>query len=125
MQKNWLLRPLPGKQTFQNKKSKSTMGPISNEFATAAFRMGHSLVQGNVQLVDINGQVTSYSMRNQFNTRAQIPSPFFFAREFFYDDTIRGLVTQNSQKIDNQITDDLRLHLFRYTDFLKHYSYMN
>jgi len=120
MQKNRLLWPLPGKQTFQNKKSTATKGPITNEFATAAFRMGHSLVQGNVELVGINGQVTSYSMRNQFNMAAQIPSPFFFVQQFFYDDTIRGLVTQRSQKIDNQITDDLRLHLFRYTHFLKH-----
>ena len=83
-------------------------GPISNEFATAAFRMGHSLVQGKVQMVDVKGHIKSYNMRNVFN------NPNLSSDPHFLDNTIRGLVTQPSQKIDTQIDSDLWLHLFEY-----------
>ena len=33
---------------FTNYSSSLTSGPVSNEFATSAFRMGHSMVQGSV-----------------------------------------------------------------------------
>lgn len=134
MQKNNLLRPLPGKKTFkvsgsddnkdknkddsnesdedesihEVKRKTTTSGPISNEFAAAAFRMGHSLVQGKVQLIDVNGTVTSYSMRDVFNI------PDLSSNPQFLDNTIRGLVTQPSQTIDTQVTGDLWLHLFEY-----------
>lgn len=127
MEKAKHLWPLPGKNTFHVKPSDGwmhiydddgkeefkmetvTSGPVSNEFAAAAFRMGHSLVQGKVQLVDVNGQVTFYNMSSFFNGPDIIPSiPAFF------DNTIRGLVNQHSQTVDNQITDALWLHLFEY-----------
>lgn len=88
-----------------------TSGPVSNEFAAAAFRMGHSLVQGKVQLIDVNGQATFYNMTSVFN------HPDLSSNPFFLDNTIRGLVNQNSQTVDNHITDDLWLHLFQYTFF--------
>lgn len=108
MQKNKLLRPLPGKQTFEQSKTRqaTVSGPVSNEFATAAFRMGHSLVQGNPQFVAPNGQVATYPLRNNFN------SPRRFSDPLFFDNTIRGLVYQKSQKVDNKIADDLLLNLF-------------
>lgn len=86
-----------------------TSGPVSNEFAAAAFRMGHSLVQGNVQLTDIDGQSTSYKMRHFFNNPDVLLSD-----PSFFDNTIRGLVSQHSQNVDTQITDDLWLPLFEY-----------
>ncbi len=132
MQKYNLLRPLRGKKTFkvsesdddensdeskedessesshEVKRKITTSGPISNEFATAAFRMGHSLVQGKVQLVDVNGQVTNYNLRSVFNI------PDLSSNPQFLDNTIRGLVTQPSQTIDTQVTGDLWLRLFEY-----------
>lgn len=115
MQKYSLLRPFPGNKTFQsNKGPTSSSGPISNEFATAAFRMGHSLVQSDIQLVDIYGNVTrELPLRFMFDNPSWVS-----ADSFFIDSTIRGLVKQHSQKIDNQITDELRLHLFQYVNVL-------
>ncbi len=108
-----LLRPLPGNKTLgKYNATTSSSGPISNEFATAAFRMGHSLVQSNVTLIDINGEQRTVPLRFMFG------SPSFFTFSWFMDDCIRGLVNQHSQKIDNQITDELRLHLFQYGYFL-------
>ncbi len=127
MQRNNILWPLPGKKTFrvvenddqewttvsredhpdfQYKKRTSTSGPISNEFAAAAFRMGHSLVQGNVQLIDVNGNVATYNLKDFFNNQE------LFTKPDFLDNTIRGLTSQASQTIDNQIDDSLWLHLF-------------
>lgn len=110
MQKYKQLLSLPGKQTFQQDKARiaTISGPVSNEFATAAFRMGHSLVQTDVQFVATNGQVGKYNLRNNFN------NPRLFSDPFFFDNTIRGLVYQNAQKVDSKIADDLLLNLFMY-----------
>ncbi len=85
-----------------------TSGPVSNEFAAAAFRMGHSLVQGTIQLSDASGKQSTYRMENVFNNPSALLSPTFV------DDAIRGLVSQASQTVDTQIVDDLRINLFRY-----------
>lgn len=43
-----------------NNNTNITTGPISNEFATAAFRMGHTLVQEIIQY-EFDQSLTSYS----------------------------------------------------------------
>lgn len=104
------LSPLPNGTTFSNYTTTNlTSGPISNEFATAAFRMGHSLVQGSFQLVDSSGKITSFSMSNFFNNAAVV-----YSNLTFLDSVIRGLVTQPSQIVDHFVTDQLWLQLFKY-----------
>ena len=103
------LSPLPNGNTFSNYTTANlTSGPISNEFATAAFRMGHSLVQGSFQLVDSNGNVTTFSMSNYFNNPAVV-----YTNQSFIDSVIRGLVTQASQTVDTFVTNDLWIELFK------------
>ncbi len=115
MQKYSMLRALEGEKTFRVfetdtgdytvnnyfKGKKVISGPISNEFAAAAFRMGHSLVQGNVEVMDSNNQTSQYSMKDFFN---MIDLNY---QSNFLDNTIRGLVNQPSLVVDTLITEDL------------------
>ena len=104
------LSPLPSGTTFSNYTTANlNSGPISNEFATAAFRMGHSLVQGAFQLVNASGSITTFSMSDYFNNAAVV-----YTNLTFLDSVIRGLVTQPSQTVDHFVTDQLWLQLFKY-----------
>ena len=104
------MSPLPNGNTFSNYTTANlNSGPISNEFATAAFRMGHSLVQGAFQLVDSSGVTTAFNMVNFFNNAAVV-----YTNLTFLDSVIRGLVTQPSQTVDHFVTDQLWLQLFKY-----------
>jgi len=85
-----------------------TSGPISNEFATAAFRMGHSMVQGIVQLFNsTNGPTSNYSMGDFFF------NPVLLANSSsLLDSIIRGLAVQPNQAVDVDVTHDLWNRLF-------------
>ncbi|XP_071451651.1 salivary peroxidase/catechol oxidase-like [Hetaerina americana] len=81
---------------------------ITNVFATAAFRFGHSLIQGNIQSFTKFGTV-KHSLqlsKNQF-------SPFTLYEEGAVDDFVRGLSTQTCQRFDRFFTTELTNHLFQ------------
>jgi len=112
------LWPLPGNGTYSTYYKSLISGPVSNEFATAAFRMGHSLVQGTVQTYDNKGKLIPYKMKTAFNNLVQL-----FMDPTFIDNTIRGLVSQTSQTVDTQIVDDLRLNLFQYNNYINYHFF--
>jgi len=107
MARNTGLWPLPGSGTIPIS-NKLISGPVSNEFATAAFRMGHSLIQGTVQLYDAKSNLITYNMKDVFNNPLSM-----FSDPNFFDNAIRGLVSQSSQTVDTHIVDDLRFNLFQ------------
>ncbi|KAK2704347.1 hypothetical protein QYM36_016661, partial [Artemia franciscana] len=79
----------------------SVNGNILNEFATAAYRYGHSTVNHWIDLQDEYGR--SYErmyLRYYFNY------PHILSRSDVYDGTIRGLVKSASQMADQQFTND-------------------
>ena len=86
--------PLPGNVTYSTYYKNSISGPVSNTFSTAAFRIGHSLVQGTAQTYDQNSKLIPYRMKNAFNNLEQI---FIYA--VFIDNTISGLVSQTCQTV--------------------------
>jgi len=87
----------------------ATLNPnMNNEFATAAFRFGHSLVQGQVKLYDANNREQTIRLRDHFN------SPHIFQENpAVVDMFARSFTKQQIQKFDSFVTDDLSNHLFQ------------
>jgi len=82
---------------------------IINEFAGAAFRFGHSLVNSVFAEILDNGKPSGYRLRENFFT------PFGFY-EGQLDSVLRGLVSQASQNRDPFISSDMKNHLYRPKD---------
>ena len=81
---------------------------ISTEFSTAAFRIGHSMLNSSLLRMD--------------DTGATIPEGNLALRDAFFDPSditsvgiepyLKGLASQAAQEIDGQIVDDVRNFLF-------------
>lgn len=82
---------------------------VINEFSSAAFRFGHSLVNSVFAEIMPNGKTSGYRLRE-----------FFFNPFGFYegqlDAVLRGLISQASQNRDPFITSDMKNHLYRPKD---------
>ena len=81
---------------------------ISNEFATAAYRFGHSM---------ISAQLLRLDSRNRPDSAGHLPlrSAFFNPSEISrhgIDSLLRGLAFNVAQRVDVHIVDDLRNFLF-------------
>lgn len=80
---------------------------IGNVFAAAAYRYGHSLVQGNIDLINEDGSI---------HRRIPLATQFFNPEEIFVpgnlDRFYRGLISQPSQSNDRFMSDQLTNHLF-------------
>jgi len=87
----------------------ATLNPnMNNEFATAAFRFGHSLVQGSIKLYDAGNREQVIRLRDHFN------SPHIFQENpAVVDMFARSFTKQQIQKFDSFVTDDLSNHLFQ------------
>ncbi|KAK6621977.1 hypothetical protein RUM44_001784 [Polyplax serrata] len=81
---------------------------ITNVFATAAFRFGHSLVGGIMQGLNRFGSIQENLVLHQNHF-----SPFALYKEEAVDDFIRGLTSTPSQKFDRHFSSELTDHLFQ------------
>ncbi|XP_077504345.1 salivary peroxidase/catechol oxidase-like [Amblyomma americanum] len=80
---------------------------IGNVFAAAAYRYGHTLVQGNIELINEDGSVHKrVPLATQFFNPAEIYAPGNLDR--FY----RGLISQPAQTYDRFVTEQLTNHLY-------------
>ena len=90
---------------FYSDQNEST---ITNVFAHAAYRFGHSMLASQLQLVDDSGA----------NVGQIELSDAFFNPDYVKDDPnridllLKGLATQRAQEIDTQVVDDVRNMLF-------------
>jgi len=78
---------------------------IANEFATAAFRFGHSMVTSDVTRIDESGNSFSTDLLESFKNTDLV-------REHNIGSIIRGQAFTPSNKLDLEITDTLRNLLF-------------
>lgn len=83
---------------------------IVNEFSTAAYRFGHSMVPGVFNLMNAqNSVVGSYRVADEFFQSRQITQ---FSGQGF-DMILRGLMQQNPADFDRFVTNGLTNFLFR------------
>lgn len=81
---------------------------ISNLFATASYRFGHSMLSSEYLRLDNNGQVIAdgnLALRDAFFNPGEVT-------ENGIDSILKGLATQWSQEVDTQLVDDVRNFLF-------------
>ncbi len=94
------LRPYRGYQPGVN-------AGIATEFSTAAFRIGHTLINDDVEFLDNNGEEIAdglplaYAFFNPLPIKALGP-----------DSVLKYLATDNAQEVDTQLVDGLRNFLF-------------
>lgn len=80
---------------------------IANEFATAAFRLGHSMLGSDVEFLDNNGQ----SVRDSVGLREAFFNPDL-VRETGIDPILKYLASDRAEEIDTRVVDDVRNFLF-------------
>lgn len=76
-----------------------------NEFAAAAFRLGHTLIDGTFDAKYLLG-----------GTTFELQDNYFFPFEFydgFLEPVLRGLMQQRAQAFDRDVTDGVTNHLYR------------
>ncbi len=80
---------------------------IANEFAAAAYRVGHTMVGPDVEFLDNNG--------NAVHDEVALRDAFFntsLVEELGIDPVLKYLASDHSQEIDTKVIDDLRNFLF-------------
>ena len=85
-----------------------TVNPgIANEFSTAAFRLGHSMLGDDVEFLDNNG--------NDVRDALPLANAFFnpdVVEATGIDPILKYLASDRAQEIDNQVVDGVRNFLF-------------
>ena len=96
------LKPLPDGSNYKPKVNPA----MANEFATAAYRFGHSMVQGKTELLAVDNPaqvVGSFELRD-----------VYFDDEFYvnaFDNILMELIYRPSQSNDASISEDVTNHL--------------
>lgn len=86
----------------------ATVNPgVSVEFSTAVYRLGHTLLSSNLQLVSEDGQQT-----DQLALRDAFFQPGLLTDADLIEDLLRGSATQTAQAVDTMVVEDVRSFLF-------------
>lgn len=77
---------------------------ITNPFATAGFHFVNSLLDQDIQLVDVDSSVTTYRLKDNYY------KPTIVSQKGGLSKLLRGMTTQKSQELDMNYDDDLHHH---------------
>lgn len=80
---------------------------IANEFATAAFRFGHSMLGSDIEFLDNNG--------NEVREAIELREAFFnpnLLKETGIDPILKYLASDRAEELDTKVVDDVRNFLF-------------
>ncbi|MFK8161518.1 MAG: peroxidase family protein [Lewinella sp.] len=87
----------------------SSINPqLANSFSAAAFRVGHTLLNGNIRRLDANGEVLAggnLTLRQAFFNISWL-------EQHGMDPFLRGMAEQTQQMMDSRVVDDVRNFLF-------------
>ena len=82
---------------------------IANEFSTAAYRLGHSLLSPRIMRLNRNGKETRYG---HISLRDAFFAPHLLTEQGNIGPILRGLASQACQNLDVLVIDDVRNFLF-------------
>ncbi len=113
---NEFLPALLGSQTLQPYRgyNPNVNAGISNEFSTAAYRFGHSMLDGTIDRLNNDGTDIPEGpalLRNAF-FNPTLFDPTLPNNDGNVDPILKGASTGNSQEIDTKVVDDVRNFLF-------------
>ena len=78
---------------------------IANEFSTAAFRVGHTMLSPSLMMLDADGEAEEISLTESFFSTSMV-------RDEGIAVFLRGITTQMAQEIDLALVDEIRSMLF-------------
>ncbi|MFT5998787.1 MAG: hypothetical protein ACI81P_001242 [Neolewinella sp.] len=81
---------------------------LANSFSAAAFRVGHTLLNGNIRRLDATGEVLE---AGNLTLREAFFVPTVLA-DVGLDPYLRGMAEQTQQMMDSRVVDDVRSFLF-------------
>lgn len=92
-------RLVPQHHGYSNDYNSEVNPAITNEFSGAAFRMGHSSVDGKLHIHQERGRVDEV-----INIPDVMFNPSRMRKRTFYDDMLRTMLDQPMQKVDSAIS---------------------